>query len=79
MIQSNLKTIEIETHLGSIYRLPDYLGKIWVPAGSGTGINDSTFVVVNISGAALTIPFRIIKTIKVDGELLWTGPNQYAA
>jgi hypothetical protein len=78
-MKSELKLIKIETHLGSIYQLPDYLGKVWVPSGSGIGSSESTFVLVNISGAALTVPFRIIKTIKVDGKLLWTGPSQHVA
>lgn len=79
MSGSELKVLEIETHMGSIYRLPDFLGEVPVPAGSGVGKDDSTFVAVNLSGAALTVPFRIIKTIMVDGAAIWTGPTQFTA
>jgi hypothetical protein len=74
---SELKLVEIETHLGSIYRFPDYLGNVNLP--SSFGVNSSSFVVANVSGSALTIPFRVIKKVLVDGEVIWTGPTQFAA
>jgi len=78
-MKSELKLIEIETHLGAVYRFPDVTGDVYVPVGAGIDKSQSFFTIANISGSGLTIPYRIIKTIKVDGELLWTGPTQHGA
>lgn len=73
-----LVTIEVETRMGDKYSFPamdkEALGKI-LPKGSNR-IPESTpaLAMVNTSYAVLSIPFSIIKAIRVEGESWWDCP-----
>jgi hypothetical protein len=74
-----LKTCEIETRLGAVYRFPDVDGEVYVPKGAGLNAAVTGLTIVNASGACLVIPWRIVQKIRVDGEVIWTGPEVSAA
>lgn len=63
--------VGIETKTGSRYTFPDMsrddLFKVLGPQLLGAG----TLTLVNISGACLTVPLRIISAIAIDDEVAW--------
>lgn len=68
--------VGIATKTGSRYEFPDMskseVFKILGPQLFGA--ND--LILVNISGACITIPIRIIDSIAIDGEVTWrAGEN----
>lgn len=70
-----LVSIELETTLGAKYAFPDVeldiaqqLLRQWPPA-------EGKVVLVNASGAFLSLPFRIVAILNVDGVLHWRRPN----
>lgn len=65
----------IETRLGAVYQFPDIDDKIEIPRGAGLNKALTNLTLVNISGACLVLPWRIIKSIKLDEEVVWTGPE----
>lgn len=70
-----MQTCEIETRLGAKYVFPDMTDKIHLPVGAGLDVGKSSITLVNTSGAALVLPFRIVKTIRLDGTVIWEGPE----
>jgi hypothetical protein len=74
-----LKICEIETRLGAVYRFPDVDGEVYVPKGAGLNAAVTGFTIINASGACLVIPWRIIRQIRLDNEVIWTGPEVCAA
>jgi hypothetical protein len=70
-----LQTCVIETRLGALYRFPDFEGPLEIPKGAGLSKALTQLTIVNISGSCLVLPWRIIKTIKLDEEVVWTGPE----
>jgi hypothetical protein len=71
---NDLVEVSIKTKQGSEYRFPD------VPRGMlATVIKNQgwhtvgTIILVNISGASLSLPTRIAETLSYDGEVKWTG------
>lgn len=69
-----LTTLEVETRLGSSYRLPDVEISPALRASIHSFQKYSTLVLANASNSTLTIYGRIIKSIRVmeTGEVLWT-------
>lgn len=74
---ADLVTLGLETRLEAKYTFPD------MPRGELTRLLASDFsdaaktgslTLVNVSGAALVIPFRIVKKILIDGEERWVSP-----
>jgi hypothetical protein len=66
---SDLVSVEIETHLGALYTFPD------VPAATlETFLTHSAWeqinnvVLVNVSGASLAVPLRVVRVIRVAGK-----------
>jgi hypothetical protein len=72
-----LESVVVTTKTGAIYRFPDMprdeLERVLPESGR---INSSmpALMMVNASVSVLTIPFRIIKTIRVGEEVLWACP-----
>ncbi len=71
-----LVEVTLETRLGSVYVFPD------MPAGTVVELlhNNNillfpTLVLVNQSMASFSIPTRLVKTVKVNGEVAWTAPQ----
>ncbi len=75
--QSDLIEVEVETKQGSRYVYPDVsLDSIkqGLPE-SGRIPKDVTFLMFyNYSGATLSIPFHIVKEVRVGEDVLWTSP-----
>jgi hypothetical protein len=68
-------TVSIETFEGASYVLPDMDGRIFekVLLHEEMWKRLSSFTISNVSGACLVVPMRIIKDIRVDGEVKWTA------
>jgi hypothetical protein len=67
-------TVTIKTRQGSEYCFPD------VPRATlATMINQrgwdasGSVLIVNLSGACLSVPLRIVDTLSYDGAVKWTG------
>jgi hypothetical protein len=71
---SDLVVVTVKTKQGSEYSFPDVPRSMieTVIKNQGWGSAGSV-VVVNISGACLTMPARIVDTLCFDGEVKWTG------
>lgn len=64
-------TVGIATKTGSRYDFPD-MSKPEIFKVIGPQLfRSENMVLVNISGACLTIPVRIIDSIAIDGEVTW--------
>lgn len=69
-----LVIIEIDTTQGSRYVFPDMPWDVLsVLVQNDTLLGFSQLSLVNQSGAALVIPTRIIRTIRVNGEVKWVS------
>ncbi len=75
---TDLVVVEVETHLGSVYMFPD------VPAATlETVLTHSAWeqidnvVLVNVSGASLAVPLRVVRVVRVNGteRLRRPGPE----
>lgn len=74
---NDLTSVAVETFLGASYVFPDVpRSMVQTVALESTWQTLGTFVLVNVSGASLSVPARIIKTISWDGEVRVTrdGP-----
>lgn len=73
-----LCTVEVFTHQGSHYVFPDMdktaLRRVLTPGENRITVSIPSFAVCNASYAVLSLPFRIIKQILVDGEEWWVSP-----
>jgi hypothetical protein len=74
MVLEGNTTVTVKTKQGSEYSFPD------VPRATlQTMINQSgwnvagSVLIVNVSGAVLSMPARIVDTLSYDGEVKWTG------
>lgn len=68
--------IEVETHLGALYRFPDMpRSMIKVALEDSDWWKNGSVILVNISGAVINIPARIVKTISFDGKVQ-SGPHK---
>lgn len=68
----SLSSVGIVTLTGAQYLFPDVdrdVLRLQLPKYSD--LEYSQLVLANASGAALTLPFRIVKRVIVDGEDLW--------
>jgi hypothetical protein len=72
--KSDLVVVTIKTLQGSEYVFPDVPRSMlktiieqhgWQTAGS--------VLMVNVSGAVMSLPSRIVATVSYDGEVKWTG------
>lgn len=71
--KSDLTVVTIKTTQGSEYVFPDVPRSMlktiaehgWKAAGS--------VLMVNVSGAVLSLPARIVETVSYDGEVKWNG------
>ena len=81
---NDLCTVHVTTHEGAEYVFPDMsliqLKSVLPPSGRIME-NMPSLMVVNVSLAVLSLPFRVIKRIEVktrepgwDGEILWVCP-----
>lgn len=67
--------VGILTKTGSHYEFPDIdKGEIHKVLSSQV-YSAGNLTLVNISGACLTLPIRIIDTIAIDGEVTWRAPS----
>jgi hypothetical protein len=70
--------VGIETHLGAHYTFPDMergeLQRILPKMNDRVPSGSESLCLVNMSLAALAIPFRIIKRVTVDTEEWWISP-----
>lgn len=72
--KGDLTSVTIKTTQGSEYVFPDVPRSMlktiieqhgWQAAGS--------VLMVNVSGAVMSLPARIVQTVSYDGEVKWTG------
>ncbi len=76
---SSLVSVEVETKNGDCYRFPGMDGealKSVLPKGKHEepSVSQPTLSMVNASFSVLSVPYRIIKTIKVNGDEWWVCP-----
>lgn len=66
--------VEIASTLGAGYVFPDMpYNQLKLFLASMAGESD-TLVLTNLSGATMTVPKRIIDSLKVDGKVVWRRP-----
>jgi hypothetical protein len=71
---NDLVEVTIKTKQGSEYRFPDVARGMLNTVIKGQGwIAVDKIILVNISGAVLSLPARIAATLSYDGEVKWTG------
>lgn len=78
-LSSSLVSVEVETKNGNVYRFPAMDGdalKSVLPKGKRIepSASQPTLAMVNASFAVLSIPFRIIKAVRVNGDEWWVCP-----
>jgi hypothetical protein len=87
MDKANLVTVGVETQLGAKYVFPDVelekLEEILPKMKSGLDPVLSMryggqLVLVNASIAVLSMPFRIVEAVTVNGEQWWNRPSSAA-
>jgi len=74
-VETKLVVVVLKTHEGDVYTFPNMKEKevlglfsaVWRPASDA-------LTVVNVSGAVLVIPTRVLKEVHVDGRCLWVCP-----
>lgn len=72
-----LSEVEIETHQGSKYVFPDMKWEslaFALPPSGRVPESMSVLTLCNYSGACLTLPFRIVKEVRVGKAILWSSP-----
>lgn len=74
-----MKVCKITTRLGATYVFPDVGDEVEIPIGAGFSDNSTSLTIVNISGACLVLPWRVIDTIVFGEETIWTAPKVSAA
>ena len=69
-----LKAVNITTTEGDVYLFPamEQTGLAVLRAGCRRGHAGSMLTLSNVSGACLVLPARIIASVQVDGEEIWT-------
>ena len=68
---SSLAVVEVSTTEGSVYRFPDVSFDAASCVKAGPSESSTTLLLVNASGATLTLPWRIVEKIWVQGKILW--------
>lgn len=72
IVSVKLATVTITTELDAVYTLPDmFVGSVESLTNSENLHGFAQISLVNVSGACLIMPSRIIKTIAVNGEVVW--------
>lgn len=71
--EKTLVEVVVTTTEGDVYQFPGVLREeAHRMFGTRPNLSSSpSFVLVNVSGACLTVPTRIIDTVHVEGEELW--------
>jgi hypothetical protein len=73
-----LVEVVIESPMGSRYTFPSVdkheLEKILPRLSNRVPIGQPSLCLINAQFAALAIPYRLIKSVKVNGEEWWTAP-----
>lgn len=74
MPMKDLVVVTIKTKQGSEYVFPDVPRSMLDTVIKQQGWNGcGVIVLVNISGASMSMPARIADTLSYDGEVRWTG------
>lgn len=74
---SMVSTVTITTREGSSYKFPDVLRKYVLRALPETGrtpAESHALLLLNLSGAVLSLPLRIVATVAIEEEVLWVCP-----
>lgn len=70
MGMTDLVVVDVLTHTGSRYSFPDVpRGTLESVIESGVWKAHEVFILVNVSGASLSLPGRIVKTVSWDGKV----------
>lgn len=67
-----LRELKITTTMGAEYRFPDVSLEDPTVEKMLRRPSGHDIVALNVSGAVLTIPLRIVATVHLGDELLWT-------
>lgn len=67
--------VEVLTTDGSIYKFPDMAQSILDHAASRPSDGNSSLLLVNASGATLTVPWRIVEKVWTHEKILWKRPS----
>jgi hypothetical protein len=74
MVPEGMTTVTIKTKQGSDYSFPDVPRATLQTMIEQRGWNEAgSVLIVNVSGALLSMPARIVDTLSYDGEVRWTG------
>lgn len=72
---TDLVEVTVETSLGAKYVFPDMPRTTLDNVIQLKGWKyENPFILVNVSGACLSVPMRIVATVSYDGEVKWKGP-----
>ncbi len=72
---TDLVVVTVESHLGSTYTFPDMPRAMLETIIKSSGWESvGRMILVNVSGAVLSIEARVVKTVSYDGEVKWLCP-----
>lgn len=75
-MMADCTVVTIETTLGAAYQFPDMPRSMMQTIIEKSGwAEHGNLVMVNVSGAVINIPSRVVKTISFDGEVKAHGPT----
>lgn len=72
---ADLVAVEIETTLGALYVFPDMPRSVLEASFRSGKWDEGQLTLVNVSGAALVMPNRIVKELRYEGQVHWRGPT----
>lgn len=78
---TDLVKVVVTTREGSVYVLPDmdkHALKSILPRDNRMPSDMPALAMCNVSFAVLTLPFRIVDHVAVDGDILWKNPTSPA-
>jgi hypothetical protein len=67
--------VEVRTHEGAVYIFPDMpFSTLETVLNHSSWQQSGVLILVNVSGALLSLPSRIVHTLSWDGEEKYRGP-----
>lgn len=72
---TDLVDIEVRTHEGAVYIFPDMPFSTLETVLNSPWQTNGVLILVNVSGALLSLPARVVHTLSWDGEEKYRGPS----
>jgi hypothetical protein len=74
----DLTNVEVTTREGAVYAFPDMPhSTLETVLQHSNWVANGVLILVNVSGALLSLPARVVDTISWDGKVQYHGPALY--